>query len=591
MGGIDTKERGFEATLEVVCQAKEPGLLIGLLEGALDEPRLRKRTLDVLLEVGDGAAHRLILRKFHTLDEGDRERVSRRTEPLLAAAEDLARSDERQIRANVVASLGVLESFRGLPLLLLFLDDPAPSVRERGAEIFDGLCHRFVEEGCAQPLELECIRKGLRLGLRKSPPSREAVRALIALGAEGHGVLCGILREGSDPVRDGIQTILSELTDPDLIQALLAMLGSSCEPARAIARRVFRDRRDAFFVRSILNRLAEPRDQELLLSLGIIRTICWEHLPPEVIAGTPEVVQERLLHLLEGYHGPAHAKARKLASFLRSGSPWIQQQALMLLRDFPLATYLEELFPLLDSPVEAVGLAATEVLQPTLGREVCRALILQLRSPFESVRRAAVERLAGRGIELAVRCFDAMEATTRDTILRILARVDREFFPFVQTELRSGDADRIVRGLRILAIVDGETSLRDTIIDLTVDANSRVRATVARSLARLADERARGFLRRFLRDPDPRVVANAIEGIADAGYADDRPHILPFLHHANNRVRANTIEGLWRLGDRGHLGALEGMLRDPDPRMRASGRWAANRIGHAAAEVGTSERN
>jgi len=601
MGRTETKGSGFESTLQIVLDAKEPDLLVGLLEGALDEERLRKRTLDVLLQVGGGAAHRLMLRKFHLLDAEDRALVRIRAESLLDAAEDLARSDDREIRSNVVAALGALGSFHTLPLLLLFLDDPAPPVREQAGEIFDALCRRFVEEGCEQRSELDCIRKGLRLGLHRSlagpyipqrlPPSRDAVRALIALGPDGHSILCGILRDAPEAVCDAIQEILFDLTDSGAIEGLIAMLGSSCERARGIARRIFRERRDAFFVSAILDRLSDPRDQELLLSLGIIRTICWEHLPPEVIARTDEVIQERLLRLLEGYRGPAHAKARKLASFLRSQSPWIQQHALMLLRDFPLATYIEELRPLLESPVEAVALAATEVLQPTLGRDICRVLILQLRSPFESVRRTALDRLAGRGVELALRTFDALEDGTRHSILRILARVDREFFPCIQAELRSGDAERIVRGLKILSAVDGESTLRDAIIDLTVDGNSRVRATVARSLARLADDRARGFLLRFLRDPDPRVIANAIEGIADAGYAGDRPHLLPFIDHANNRVRANTIEGLWRLGDRSHLGSLEAMLRDPDPRMRASGRWAANRIGHVAAAAGASERN
>ncbi len=120
----------------------------------------------------------------------------------------------------------------------------------------------------------------------------------------------------------------------------------------------------------------------------------------------------------------------------------------------------------------------------------------------------------------------------------------------------------------------GVSDVKDGIFDLTVSPSARVRATLTRALAYTRREASLHYLRIFLSDPDPRVVANSVETF---GVVDD-PHLSPWLEglraHPHNRVRSNTLLVLARWGDGNAREDLRRLARSPSPAMRASADWA-----------------
>ncbi|MGH7830450.1 MAG: HEAT repeat domain-containing protein, partial [Candidatus Binatia bacterium] len=72
----------------------------------------------------------------------------------------------------------------------------------------------------------------------------------------------------------------------------------------------------------------------------------------------------------------------------------------------------------------------------------------------------------------------------------------------------------------------------------------QVRMNATLLLTRLIGKKMTPFLMEALEDPDPRVVANAIESIGLLKDAKSISILLPFLSHANHRIRANAAVAL-----------------------------------------------
>ncbi|MGA1535092.1 MAG: HEAT repeat domain-containing protein, partial [Planctomycetota bacterium] len=77
---------------------------------------------------------------------------------------------------------------------------------------------------------------------------------------------------------------------------------------------------------------------------------------------------------------------------------------------------------------------------------------------------------------------------------------------------------------------------------------------------------------------DPRVVANAVEGIERLGGASGARVLRAAADHPHPRVRANALLALGRRGDAEALDALERWREVAEPTARASARWAWERL-------------
>lgn len=100
--------------------------------------------------------------------------------------------------------------------------------------------------------------------------------------------------------------------------------------------------------------------------------------------------------------------------------------------------------------------------------------------------------------------------------------------------------------VRIKVIKTFESSSNPTIIPAlkrlaTTERNSHVMATVVKALGILGSDDCIDFIAPHLRDPDPRVVANAIEGLSNHWSPKVAELIKPFLTASKPRVQASAL--------------------------------------------------
>jgi HEAT repeat protein len=103
-----------------------------------------------------------------------------------------------------------------------------------------------------------------------------------------------------------------------------------------------------------------------------------------------------------------------------------------------------------------------------------------------------------------------------------------------------------------------------------------VRINAMHLLARLVGKGMIPFLLENLEDPDPRVVANAIESIGLLKDQKTIPLLLPFLQHDNHRIRANSVIALFHFRSIRPLAmkALEDLYQSEDSVPRRAALYA-----------------
>jgi hypothetical protein len=91
------------------------------------------------------------------------------------------------------------------------------------------------------------------------------------------------------------------------------------------------------------------------------------------------------------------------------------------------------------------------------------------------------------------------------------------------------------------------------------------------------------FVDRELRSEDPRVRANAVEGLWSASSGAARSLLEQASHDKNHRVAANALLGLFLQGDAGAIERMIEMTRASSPHFRGAAAWALGQTGHAKA--------
>jgi HEAT repeat protein len=101
--------------------------------------------------------------------------------------------------------------------------------------------------------------------------------------------------------------------------------------------------------------------------------------------------------------------------------------------------------------------------------------------------------------------------------------------------------------------------------------NPRVRSKVARLMGkRNRDSR---WVDQRKDEEDPRVRANALEGLWDAGDGGAHSLLWESSQDVNNRVAGNALLGLYRLGDARAIGRILEMAGHAEARFRATAAW------------------
>jgi HEAT repeat protein len=581
---------GMGASFQVLAEFP-PEQRLAMAEAALRDSYLPFQTagFDLLKALG---RHDLLVARYPGLPPELRLRMSKESDAFLPAALDLARSDREGDRRAGLVVLAALDPYGTAATVARALDDRVASVRDAAAALIEELGARYYYHLVAARLHGDPESRAYidrhrgemlhLLGpvLRLFPRHEKRVFFDIAIESEPESfplMAEHVLLRGEPAAQQAFLHALTSSATEHAVRVLFRLAAERPGRLREAGVEVLRRRADAAFASLVAATLARlPREEADALAARTTDLPWWP--APELLGDLDAAASSRLLDFAARSGLPTARRDEHLLAFLRSPYPETRIRVLSVLQVLEHPQFAAIAEGALDDPADEVKLAAARALIGVNPPHKVKLLMPLLNAPSEELRRLAMREVASASLERFLKAFDKLDARTRDTAAKAIAKIDGRIVERLADEVRSADPDRRLAALRVVGVLDAEEQLREALIPLLGDPDRRVRATVLRvvQVARHGD----GFrlLMGALEDPDRRVRANAVQALEDAGDARAVPVLLLLLDDADNRVRANAAKALVRFGRPEGRTVLEGMLRHADPRMRLSAAWV---FGHA----------
>jgi HEAT repeat protein len=133
------------------------------------------------------------------------------------------------------------------------------------------------------------------------------------------------------------------------------------------------------------------------------------------------------------------------------------------------------------------------------------------------------------------------------------------------------------RVMDVLSEVSDGTRIFPSLVRLLRHSDRNVRSKAVLMIGR--GSRSTKWVRHRLEDNDPRIRANAIEGLWGVDTEEARELLQALVHDPNNRVSGNAILGLYRLGDSAMIPELMTMARHESAMFRATAAWVMGESG------------
>jgi HEAT repeat protein len=142
---------------------------------------------------------------------------------------------------------------------------------------------------------------------------------------------------------------------------------------------------------------------------------------------------------------------------------------------------------------------------------------------------------------------------------------------------REGIGSDAGRLLDIIGAVSSSSSILPLLSPLLTDSDARVRSRVALLIAK--GNRSAKWVERRTAEDDPRVRANAIEGLWGASSEEAQELLRRALTDRNNRVAGNALIGLYLAGAVDCIPSFIEMASSPTPLFRITAAWAMGETG------------
>jgi HEAT repeats len=156
----------------------------------------------------------------------------------------------------------------------------------------------------------------------------------------------------------------------------------------------------------------------------------------------------------------------------------------------------------------------------------------------------------------------------------ILARLMAQSLSGPDEELSAEQTGRI---MEVLGEISDGSRIFSSLVRLLRHPNSSVRSKAVLMIGR--GSRSTRWVRHRLEDADPRVRANALEGLWGVKTNEARELLQSLVHDPNNRVAGNAILGLYRLGDPSVIPELMALARHESAMFRATAAWVMGESG------------
>jgi HEAT repeat protein len=231
-----------------------------------------------------------------------------------------------------------------------------------------------------------------------------------------------------------------------------------------------------------------------------------------------------------------------------------------------------------DRDERIVRMAAREIVRRK-PRDFESILLQLMTAAPDSVRRVIGRAIGQAGFEQFWNRFDKLEKPTRKQAGRAMLKLLPDATSRLQRRLLHGPLEQRIKAMQMAQELDLGESLRDTLLLLCSDPNSRLRSKAVMAVGRMTGAPPEVLVDRMLNDSDARVRANAIEVLENKAQGKLLEVLVQRARATNNRERANAIKAMHSMKLGGVTENLVGMLRDERPQHRVSAMWALNKVG------------
>jgi HEAT repeat protein len=233
---------------------------------------------------------------------------------------------------------------------------------------------------------------------------------------------------------------------------------------------------------------------------------------------------------------------------------------------------------LLDADERIVRMAVREIVRRR-PPDFENVLLQRMTSAPDSVRRIIGRAIGQVGFDHFWQRFDQLDLATRKSAGRAMIKLLPDAPLRLARRLASGAIEQRIKAMQIVQDLELAEQLRDAILPLCTHANAKVRSKAVAVLRELTNPAPQNVIDGMLSDPDPRVRANAIEVIEARRQTEYVPVLAERARSSHHRERANAIKALHRLRVTSAGNALLGMLRDERAEHRIAGMWVLREIG------------
>jgi HEAT repeat protein len=199
--------------------------------------------------------------------------------------------------------------------------------------------------------------------------------------------------------------------------------------------------------------------------------------------------------------------------------------------------------------------------------------------------RFVVGLLAGNDLLEPVLCDSSLRLDEAAAAARMAIQID----PSVELDLARHLAEGITSGthpllaanasrlMDILARVSDGTRILPCLARLLHSTDAGLRSKAALIMGR--SNRSATWVQSRMGDADPRLRANAIEGLWGVDTEEARNLMLACVRDVNNRVAGNALYGLYTLGDAVSIGETIKLAAHPVAAFRATAAWVMGQTG------------
>jgi hypothetical protein len=145
------------------------------------------------------------------------------------------------------------------------------------------------------------------------------------------------------------------------------------------------------------------------------------------------------------------------------------------------------------------------------------------------------------------------------------------------SERRPADIAAAQRILEILAAITDGARILPILIQVLRDPDGRLRSKAALLVGRT--NKSAQWVEQVMREPDARVRANSIEALWGVDTEAVRAVLRAATKDPNNRVLGNALLGLYRLGDVSVIGRVLALSAHPAPLFRSTAAWVMGETG------------